>query len=118
MRRDLKLLLLPLGLVFLCQLWINAAAVDWWGGHAFGQRRLMSSLPLFAIGFCGLQRIVETRLAAGRWIVPGTVALAVALNLYLMMIHVFAWSYDEPHDILEWLFVRGPAWIASRFTTG
>jgi hypothetical protein len=42
----------------------------------------------------------------------------VILNIYLMMIHVFAWSYDEPHDILDWLFVRGPAWIASRFTAG
>jgi len=112
--RDLALrLLLPLGLVFLCQLWINAAAVDWWGGHAFGQRRLLSSLPLFAVGFCALQRAVEVRLRRGRWIALATAVLAIALNIYLTAIHVFAWSYDEPHDILDWLFVRGPAWIAS-----
>ena len=117
--RDLVLrLLLPLGLVFLAQLWINASAVDWWGGHAFGQRRLMSSLPLFVLGFCELQRVLEARGRVGRWTVAGVTLLALALNLYLTLIHVFAWSYDEPHDILDWLFVRGPEWIADRLGPG
>ena len=117
--RDLlRRLLLPLGLVFLVQLWINASAVDWWGGHAFGQRRLMSSLLLFALGFAVLLEAVEARLPRGRRVVIAAVALAVAFNLYLTVLHVFAWSYDEPHDILDWLFVRGPAWIAARLAGG
>lgn len=117
-RQLVMTLLLPLGLVFLVQLWINAAVVDWWGGHAFGQRRMMSSLPLFALGFCALQQAVEARLATGRRVVLVTATLAVAFNIYLTAIHVFAWSYDEPHDILDWLFVRGPAWIAASFGAG
>ena len=117
-RELLRGLLLPLGLVFLVQLWINASAVDWWGGHAFGQRRLMSSLLLFALGFAVLLEAVEARLPRGRRVVIAAVALAVAFNLYLTVLHVFAWSYDEPHDILDWLFVRGPAWIAGRLAGG
>jgi hypothetical protein len=29
---------------------VNAAIQDWWGSHAFGQRRLLCLTPLFAIG--------------------------------------------------------------------
>jgi hypothetical protein len=106
-------LLLPLGLVFAAQLWINASAIDWWGGHAFGQRRLLSSLPVFVCGWCVLLQVLEDRRRALRWMPAAATSLAVTLNIYLTLIHVLAWSYDEPHDILVWLFVRDPAWIAA-----
>ncbi len=110
-RRLLAGYVVPLGLAFLAQLWINASAVDWWGGHAFGQRRLVSALPLFAVGFCALyQAIVERSPAARRYVIGAAVVL-VAANLYLTAIHVWMWSYDEPHDVAAWLFVRGPEWI-------
>lgn len=112
---EVRTLLLPLALVFCAQLWINATADDWWGGHAFGQRRLLSSLPLFGLGFCVLQQALEAGFKRGRWLVPAVALLAVVMNLYLTVLHVFVWSYDEPHDILDWLFVRGPAWIAASF---
>ena len=112
--RDVALrLLLPLGLVFAAQLWINASAIDWWGGHAFGQRRLLSSVALFVVGFCVLLQALGADRRGRRWAGVGVAALAVTLNLYLTLIHVFMWGYDEPHDIVDWLFVRGPAWIAA-----
>ncbi len=109
--RGVLRLLLPFALVFCAQLWINGAADDWWGGHAFGQRRLMSSLPLFGLGFCVLQQVVEVRLKGGTRLVPAVFLLAVVMNLYLTLIHVFVWSYDEPHDILDWIS-RAPAGLS------
>ena len=101
----------PLGLAFVAHLWINASTADWWGGHAFGQRRFVSALPWFAVGFCALYQAVVERSAAWRKLVYGLMILLVAMNLYMTAIHVFMWSYDEPHDVLEWLFFRGPEWI-------
>lgn len=102
---------LPLGLAFLVQLSINAATADWWGGHAFGQRRLVSSLPWFALGFCAIYEEAVRRLPGGKNAAHALVVLVVALNLYLTAIHVFMWSYDESHDVLNWLFVRAPEWL-------
>lgn len=49
-------LVYPLLLVFVIQVYLNATVADWWGGHAFGQRRLLSSLLLFGLGFAYLQK--------------------------------------------------------------
>lgn len=115
-RKAVRDLLLPLGLVFLVQLWINSSTSDWWGGHAFGQRRLVSSLPLFAVGFAALYQLAASRLAHGRGIMAVLTATAILMNVYLTGIHVFLWSYDEPHNILEWTFVRAPRLIGSWLT--
>jgi hypothetical protein len=101
---------------FLVQVWVNASTQDWWGGHSFGQRRLLSSLPLFALGLSFLLENVRRR-AGGRFTKP-VLAAAVAtmvLGFYLTLIHVFAWSYDEPHDVLRWMFRTIPARAARRF---
>ena len=101
-------LVLPLLLVFLVQLYINAAAADWWGGHAFGQRRLISSFLLFAFGIAYLQKYLlplSPLIRAGLW---GVFTFFIVMNGYLMIIHLFMWSYDEPHNIADWMFHRAP----------
>ena len=48
--RDLRLLALSgLGVV-LIEMVISAMSVDWWSGGAFGQRRLVSLVPIMALG--------------------------------------------------------------------
>ncbi len=48
-RRDRRLMLLfVLGLAL--AVIANAAMIDWWGSQSFGQRRLLSLVPLFALG--------------------------------------------------------------------
>jgi hypothetical protein len=49
LRRDRRLALL-FGLGFALAVAANAAMTDWWGCQAFGQRRLLSLVPLFALG--------------------------------------------------------------------
>jgi hypothetical protein len=60
MRRDRWLMtLFWLGLVLNAAL--NSYRNDWWGGDAFGQRRLLSLLPFFALGLAEALRFLETR---------------------------------------------------------
>jgi hypothetical protein len=106
---------IPLSLVFLLQLYINAAAADWWGGHAFGQRRMMSSLLLFAFGIAYLQKYFYGRSSKFKPVFFALMALFTVTNLYLMLIHLFMWSYDQPHNIVDWMFNKAPAFIYAHF---
>jgi hypothetical protein len=104
---------------FLVQVWVNASTQDWWGGHSFGQRRLLSSLPLFALGLSFLLENVRRR--AGDRITRPVLAAAAAtmvLGFYLTLIHVFAWSYDEPHDVFRWMFRTVPAKVVRKIRGG
>lgn len=49
-RRDRLLFYSLLG-VFLGQVFINGSVIDWWGGWAFGARKFIGSLFIFAYGF-------------------------------------------------------------------
>jgi hypothetical protein len=49
-----RLLYLVAILAFACELYINAIASDWWGGNAFGQRRLIEVYPLLVFGVARL----------------------------------------------------------------
>jgi hypothetical protein len=104
---------------FLVQVWVNASTHDWWGGHSFGQRRLLSSLPLFALGLAFLLEKVRRR-AGGRLTRPVLAAAAatMVLGFYLTLIHVFIWNYEEPHDVFRWMFVTAPSLIARSLSGG
>jgi hypothetical protein len=39
---------------FLLSWYVNAAAADWWAGEAFGARRFVSCVPVFALGLAAL----------------------------------------------------------------
>ena len=43
---------------------LNGAAPDWWGGYAFGARRFVDLLPLFALGLAEVARRVGPGVAA------------------------------------------------------
>jgi hypothetical protein len=43
----------------------NSLAADWWGGSAFGLRRLVSATPLLALGLAGF--FVDARRVIERW---------------------------------------------------
>lgn len=105
---------------FLVQVWVNASTPDWWGGalpegHSFGQRRLVSSLPLFALGLAFLLEKVRRRSGDG---FPGPVlaaaAAAVALGFYLTLIYVFVWYDPVPHDVFREMFVTVPSKAAAK----
>ncbi len=109
---------------FLVQLWVNASAPDWWGGagpegHSFGQRRLLSSLPLFALGLAFLLEKVRRR-SGDRFTRPvlALSAVAVALGFYLTLIYVFVWYDPVPHDVFRSMFVTVPTKIARTFLAG
>jgi hypothetical protein len=60
MRRDPWLMtLFCLGLALNAAL--NSYRNDWWGGEAFGQRRLLSLLPFFALGLAEALRFLQRR---------------------------------------------------------
>ncbi len=59
-RRALRLALWTL-LGFGLAVWVNANLIDWWGSDAFGQRRLLVLLPLFALGLAESIAFVQRR---------------------------------------------------------
>jgi hypothetical protein len=109
---------------FLVQLWVNASTPDWWGGagpegHSFGQRRLLSSLPLFALGLAFLLDKVRPRSGDGfTGPVIAMAAVIVALGFYLTLIYVFVWYDPVPHDVFRWMFVTVPSKIAQKLLAG
>lgn len=50
-------------LVLLAEVYVNACVWDWWAGASYGQRRMVSCLPLVAIGLANLLRFVPRPLA-------------------------------------------------------
>jgi hypothetical protein len=71
---------------FMFQLYINSSVADWWGGNSFGQRRLISSFPLFAFGLAFLiQRLHASHPRLNAW----AIVVSTVTGLYLTYIHVF-----------------------------
>ncbi|MFN8357235.1 MAG: glycosyltransferase family 39 protein [Spirosomataceae bacterium] len=112
----LRWLWLVMMMAFLGQVYVNACVIDWWAGHSFGQRRLLSSLPLFVLGLCW---VIDA--ANRRWnllihtATSPTLLLLCGLGIYLMFIHIFIWNYEEPHNIYTWIFYTAPTKLASYF---
>ncbi len=100
-------------IVFCVQLYVNSITTDWWGGHAFGQRRLIGVYLPFAFGFAYLFDLLthqKWKMIAGCFVV----GIGVIMNIYLMNIHIFFWDYDKPHNILSWMFSQGPPLIVDK----
>jgi hypothetical protein len=66
--------------VIVLELLVSMMVVDWWSGGAFGQRRLVSVLPILALG---LSQVTEAALRRSR-----TLALALAAVVSLLI----AWN--------------------------
>ncbi|NTU70939.1 MAG: hypothetical protein HGB10_03845 [Coriobacteriia bacterium] len=99
-------------LAFAGQAYVNSVTADWWAGDSFGQRRLLGSLPLFTIG---LGFAAEKALRAAPRIAVTVFVASMLAGLYLTFIHVWLWPYDQPHNILAWMFIDGPRAAIARF---
>lgn len=113
-RANARLLCLALAFIFIIQTYTNSIVLDWWGGHSFGQRRLLACLPLFALGLAhGVDLVRAHSQPWFRWVLLPISAVVCGLGVLLMGVHVLWWSYDEPHNIARWMFQYAPAKIAS-----
>ena len=92
-------------IAFIFQVYINSTASDWWAGHSFGQRRLISSFPLFAFGFAYIMQRIQRLFPKLNAFGIGVFSIS---GIYLTFIHVFLWNYDEPHNIFAWMFYYAP----------
>jgi hypothetical protein len=81
-RRDRLLGLGALAMLAI-DLYINAAAFDWWAGEAFGARRFVGDQVYFTIGLAALGTILATRMSRG-WLRGAALALIVANGLLLL----------------------------------
>lgn len=63
-------------IAFVLAVLVNGAIQDWWGSHAFGQRRLLALTPLFAIGLGQALAVVAARP------LPMLAAVLLALSLW------------------------------------
>ena len=92
-------------IAFALQVYINSTTADWWAGTSFGQRRLVSSFPLFTFGFAYIMQ--KTQNWHSKLSIIGISVFSV-LGIYLTLIHVFLWNYKEPHNIFVWMFDYAP----------
>jgi hypothetical protein len=58
--RDVRLGSLMIAGFFLAAL-VNSAMLDWWGGEAYGQRRMLGLFPLFGLGLGAVLHFVRQR---------------------------------------------------------
>ena len=86
LRPELVLLLIA----FLVQVYINGAAIEWWGGEAFGARRYTDLSVIFVIGIAGLLYAAWHKRTL-RWVALGAISILVVWNLLFMQ----AYRHDQ-----------------------
>lgn len=75
-----------LAAAFVLQALLNAGVADWWGGWAFGMRRMTELYPLFSVGLaCLLAQVRPAWLRGGAW---GLSVLALGFSLLLLLSHL------------------------------
>ena len=97
--------------------YVNAAAVDWWAGEAFGARRFLSCYPIFILGLSALAERVRL---GSRALVVWTVAFTGLTWLLLLQyqafmhglrqlvpypegfVHLWLWRFRVPFDLAAW----------------
>jgi hypothetical protein len=79
-RRD-PALAAGVGVALLGEIYVAAAATDWWAGYSFGARRLVDLTPLWAVAIAPAFEWTGRRW--GRATAAGIAAAAIALNLVL-----------------------------------
>jgi hypothetical protein len=80
-RRDAPLAA-GIGAALAVEIYVAAAAADWWAGYSFGARRLVDLTPLWAVALAPALEWVGRRL--GPAASAGIVAAAIAVNLILI----------------------------------
>jgi hypothetical protein len=91
--------------VVLSQIVLCMAAMDWWAGGAFGQRRLVSVLPLLMLGLWALADRIEHHWAESgqRWLVLGMTLLVIwnLLSLVQLRRGVLPYNPADPAAYAE-----------------
>jgi len=81
------------------------AAADWWAGGAFGQRRLVSVLPLMALGLCAVTQRIELRWPerGRRWVASAFALLSIWNLLALVQLRrgVLPYNPADPASYAE-----------------
>jgi hypothetical protein len=80
-RREPRLAAL-FGATFAAAVLVNAVIQDWWGSHAFGQRRLLALTPVFALGL-------------GRAIAALAARPLVAVAALLAPLALWTWQFES-----------------------
>lgn len=68
-----------LALAFAADLYVCSIAGDWWGGHAFGMRRMIGTVPLVVPGVAAGIAALRARGRSERWLLA-SLAILVAWN--------------------------------------
>ncbi|MFO0702296.1 MAG: hypothetical protein U0514_00210 [Candidatus Andersenbacteria bacterium] len=92
--------------ILLTQTYINGAALEWWGGDAFGARRFTDVASVLALGLALL--LVAARRRWQRWVLVVLCALLVLANLGLMQLYRLGRTpRSEPVRLLQVLNALG-----------
>lgn len=84
-------------LTTLVSLYVNAAALDWWGGWSYGARRLCALTPIFALGLAEIAQRLRRP------------AMLLILGLTLSWAYVTFTCYESRIDDLSLLFRGEPS---------
>lgn len=81
-------------------LYLHSAVVRWWAGDAFGARRLVSAMPVFALAMAALAESVTDRFRPGQWASLLVLAGLVTWNLLFML--QYRLGFISMSDALSW----------------
>ena len=134
-RKKLGALGLGLGLVFVLELWVNAAAWDHWASWCYGARRFTDATVTFAVGIGGFswwileraRRLREEQLRRRGRSSRAAVALAVFLTfcvayngllMELLRNNRIKSSGSGAFPASQWIkWAKGPEWLGRLFDT-
>jgi hypothetical protein len=95
--------------------YVNASVADWWAGEAFGARRFISNLPIFAMGLAALASALAGR-GRPREAAIGALALVAYNGLFLLQYQLFMRGHRDlvsyPDTLSDVLFDR--LWLPFR----
>jgi hypothetical protein len=85
----------------------NCLISDWWGGAAFGMRRLITATPLFVLGLGVLLNDMrqggfgERVATASFWLVPAAISILICWNFLLVVQYALGLiSHDQPVSLV------------------
>jgi len=97
-----KALFFVIALGFLLQSLIDASVHDWWGGWAFGMRRLVELFPLYVFGLAFLIEWARLRLGTmGRAVTLTFVGLSTLWSLVLMLLYMAALLHPDEGTVAD-----------------
>ena len=99
---------IPLTVFVVVEIYIAASAADWWGGAAFGARRLVSLMPPLAIAFA----------ATLMWSPKGIRLVTLVVSGFLVLwnsvlVDAYRWGYIDDYEPVN-LLTEAPGLLLAR----